>query len=147
MRPKLKALFFFYLNFIVFTFSSCKKSNDAKDNNPTLADTTVHGKLQGKWQLISVTHYERNGPGRFQYRGAPSDYMKFTKDSIYTFVQGINDNVKYKLLPDDSTFVFSKYNAQPKQSDTLHITTLTANLLVFYGYTNTGDLGIDSLKR
>lgn len=63
--------------------------------------------------------------------------MRFTKNSIYTFGQGISDNVKYKLLPDDSTFVFSKNNAQPKLSETLHITTLTSNLLVFYELTNT----------
>lgn len=146
MRPMLKTSFFLLIHLIVFIFFSCTKSK-AEIDNPTLNNTTVHEKLQGKWQLISVTHYERNGPGRFQYKGAPSDYMRFTKDSIYTFVQGITDNVQYKLLPDDSTFVFSKNNAPPKPTDTLHITTLTTNLLVFYGFASTGDIGIDSLKR
>lgn len=144
----MKKLFLRLSTLIVLFSQSCTKNNDQqKNNNPTPADTSLLGRLQAKWQLISVTHLEKNGPRKFQYRGTSSDYLLFTKDSIFTFVQGIHDNVRYKLLPDDSTFVFYRSAAPPKPSDTLHIRTLTDHLFVFYGFTDAGDIGIDSLKK
>lgn len=133
---------------IVLSNQSCTKNSDQqKINDPAPADTSVFGRLQAKWQLISVTHLEKNGPGRFQFRGTPSDYLLFTKDSIFTFVQGIHDDVRYNLLPGDSSFVFYRSAAPPKPTDTLHIRTLTEHLFVFQGFTDAGDIGIDSLKK
>ncbi len=123
----------------LLTYSCNKETTPASTNKQLL--------IQGKWSLISITLLQSNGPGRFQYTGTPSDYFNFTADSIYSYVEGVNDNVGYKLLSDDSTLVYYTTDIGINISDTAFISTLTSNLLVFHGQNAGGDLGIDSLKR
>jgi hypothetical protein len=128
------------------SFIACTKNTQEPNTPPsTSTDVSVTGRLQQKWQLISITQLEIDGPGRFQYIATPMDYMLFTSDSIFTFVEGTQANVKYQLLSDSSTLVFTE-NPAPA-NDTLHITSLTNHLLVFQGLTDSGGIGIDSLKR
>ena len=141
----MKVSIFCYSLLLLVLLVSCTKGDDSQQ--PNTPDNSVIGRLQKSWQLISITQLQRNGPGRFQYVGTPADYMLFSRDSIYTYVQGIHDNVKYRMLSDSSTFVFSRGSAAPQPSDTLHINKLTNHLLVFQGLTNSGDIGIDSLRR
>ncbi len=147
----MKLLIYIAFVFAISIVSCTKNVNDQQPNIPIIPiDTTVIGsvigRLQVKWQVVSITQKERNGPGVFQYIGSPSDYMHFGRDSIYTFVQGIQDDVKYHILSDSSTFVFGN-GSSPKPSDTLFIRTLTDHILVFDGVTDAGDIGIVSLKR
>ncbi len=123
----------------LLTYSCNKETTRASTNRQLL--------IQGKRSLISITRLQSNGPGRFQYTGAPSDYFNFTADSVYSYVEGVNDNVGYKLLSDDSTLVYYTTDIGINISDTAFISTLTNNLLVFHGQNAGGDLGIDSLKR
>ncbi len=51
----------------LLTYSCNKETSPASTNKQLL--------IQGKWSLISITLLQSNGPGRFQYTGAPSDYL------------------------------------------------------------------------
>jgi hypothetical protein len=135
---------------ITATVFSCSKNEELPDPTaPPVVPTgplTKRDMLLGRWTLISITHLEKNGPGRFQYKGSANDYFNFKKDSIITYVQGFPDNVRYQLMADDSTLLFYKYSAVPM--DTLFITALTSNLLVLKGKTDAiGNIGIDSLRK
>jgi hypothetical protein len=135
------------ITLVVITVFSCSKDDERPaPPAPPIGPLSKRDMLLGRWSLISITQIEKNGPGRFQYKGSANDYFNFKKDSIITFVQGFSDNVKYQLLADDSTLLYYKYSTVPL--DTLFITKLTSSLLVLKGKADAaGNIGIDSLRK
>jgi hypothetical protein len=88
----MKQLFLILITISSLAISSCKKD---KGEDPAIA--TTKQKIQGKWQINSIS-IKRNFVGEentVTQRGTPSDYMDFMSDGkLHTYFKGkltVND--------------------------------------------------------
>lgn len=129
------------LTLLGFLFS-CSKN----DEEPVVPETS-NNPLLGKWDIVSITQIERNGPGVLVVPGIPGDYWNFTTDSIFANMGGTLTNIKYRMLADDTTMLYYM-SASTIPTDTFFIRTLTQHSLVLRGRADqANNIGIITLKK
>jgi len=144
------AVFMFIIGFLY----SCSKGDTPTPVTTGTNDTTKLGKLQNKWNIVSVVVYPTiglSGPDSLVgYIGQSYEYYDFRTDGrIYAFVMGAFDTATYKFLGNDSVMLTNNIvkGVPESKGDTATIRILTNNSLVLVSRNIAGDYGKFTFKR